>query len=301
MKVSKGSFDRIKQNARASKVKSRIMRATTEIAFDDLEIKNQDVVNIWLIYMINLGRKPVNFFWSQIPAEFLSDDLLTLAVRHDCSIFQHIVPKDPEEYIRLFMVAFRQDFSTAQYIHQDYRNAATVEAMLDSPGVFEGSYNREAWVSNVMTPELIERASLRRVTFMGNLPRSQVSQAALDTHLEKGYTGYYRLRGIGRLKLAAEYMQGGHWPEPDGFDHPLEKPRNARGAFLAIQSTLDSRLVTMYMVYLMTQPIEEVIGLMGNHNFMFLVKEMYTEDELRPLMKTNIFLRGSFLEDALGL
>lgn len=136
---------------------------------------------------------------------------------------------------------------------------------------------------------------------MGKLPRSQISQAALDTHLKTGHTGYYRLRGIGKLKLAAEYMQGGHWPEPDGYDPHLEKPSNVHDAFLAIQSSLDSRVVTMYMVYLMTQPIEEVIGLMGNHQFMFLVKEMYTEDELRPLMKTNSYLRGVLLEDALGL
>ena len=281
---------------------NQLKSLVNEVTFDGLGFKTQNTAYHWFQAMVDLQIKPVRFFWSQIDPALHSKDLLQLAVALDCTMLKDIGPEDVNDYLECFMSAFSVTSFSIKNLHPDYQTAKTIEAMLDAPGSFHRVYRNHPWIAKAITPELTERASQLNVLFMGHLPRTQISEAALASHLTKGFHGYFRLRGVGKLKLAADFMKCGHWPEPDGqYESHLKKPGSAQDAFASLRSTMDAKEAAVYMAYLMSQPIEEVIALMGNKNYMHLVKEMYTVDELRPLMKTNRYLSGVLLEDALGL
>jgi hypothetical protein len=303
MNISQESQEDLVDAMLTVEVVSGLMLAKSEIAFDDLELKTSEIAVYWMQSMLNLPVvKGVINYWAQVPAELVSDELRKLAVKSEFSMLKVIDPKDCDDYLAIFRVALDRSTLAVGFVHADYQSTATIDVVLDeSPKVFQYIYRDSPWVSKVITSEQIERASRLNATFMGLLPRDQVSQEAMDNNLGKGYAGWLALRGIGNLKLAAEYMKDGYWPESDGSDLNFKKPSTVQEAVGVLRTTKHLLEQSLNMYYLMNQPIEEVISLMANKDSIGFVREMYTDEELRPLMKTNRFLKGVFLEDELGL
>jgi hypothetical protein len=284
---------------------TRMKLSKAEMAFDQIpaELQTSDVAYHWLKAMIDLGVKPVQDFWVQIPLELLTDKLRKRAVMASSEILKLIEPEDTEDYLQLFIFAHKSGDNAAQYIHPDYRMTATVEAMIESSVFFEKAYKANPWVAAVMTPELLERASQNYIRFMCDLPREKISQAALNAHLGKGYKGYLQMRGAKKLKLAAEHLKASGWPESDGiFEVEQAEPRNTPEGFERLcENVLNARVFALNMAWLINQPMDEVLELMGNRRYMHLIREMYTFEELMPFMKTHKQLKGLLLEESLGL
>jgi hypothetical protein len=152
-----------------------------------------------------------------------------------------------------------------------------------------------------MTPALIEKACLTSDVFMLSLPDALMSRAALDKHLGEGTSTYSLLKKVGRLHIGVEYLKSGRWPESDGpFDDDVQKPESLLEAFSLLLGNADIPRA-LYMAYVMTHDIKDVLALVVTPSCAKLAVEMYDEKELRPHIKANRHLRAAMLEESLGL
>jgi hypothetical protein len=264
---------------------------------DDLQ--TQQGAYDWLRVMNHEGIRGITYYWMQIPVELVTDTLRGLAIDQEPSILSSIDPKDTPAYAELCQFAYELSTSAVDYIDQDYRTEATVAAMIKKPRNFTFCFLNYDWIAGLMTPQMTEDASLACPEFMSMLPVNQISQAALDKHLSTGYLGYRALQDEGKVRLAADYLRKGHWPAPEENSALIiEKPQSLEEALKRIFD--EDEWDELYIAYAMSFPLEEVVPLM-NHRLIELALRMYTVEELRPLMKTNRYLSGVLLEDALGL
>jgi hypothetical protein len=123
----------------------------------------------------------------------------------------------------------------------------------------------------------------------------------MSIHLAGSFYGFGLLRKESKLRLAADFLKISDWPESaNPFELDKKEPKDAQEAFDVIE-TAQPNTQAIYMAWLMNQPIEQVIALMTTRPKMKLAMEMYTEAELRPLMKNNRLLKAALLEESLGL
>lgn len=255
----------------------------------------------WMSTRLSSSFTPVIDLFSQIPAELVSDDLRQMALMKDAEFLKHIDPSDTEQYLDLYIAAYRKGGDSIQP-HSDYQTASTVERMMAYRTLFEVSFFKQSWISEVMTPAQCEVASEQYIRLMVKLPMERISPKAPEIHLKHGHGGYIVLRKERKLKLAAEYLKTGAWPTPDmAFDDDQPKPQDLQYAIRLMVWGGPVVCVDLYMAWVMAQPIEQVVPLMTNRVMIDLAIEMYSESELRPFLKTNRHLKAALLESALGL
>jgi hypothetical protein len=123
----------------------------------------------------------------------------------------------------------------------------------------------------------------------------------MSIHLAGSFYGFGLLRKESKLRLAADFLKISDWPESaNPFERDKKEPKDAQEAF-DVMETAAPNTQAIYMAWLMNQPIKQVIALMTTRPKMKLAMEMYTEAELRPLMKNNRLLKAALLEESLGL
>jgi hypothetical protein len=254
-------------------------------AFADIpeHLKTQKVAAGWFGFIAHDDYLKIQENWQQIPKELVTDALRNTAIGMDAGIIKHIDPDDTDHYLALFAKAHATSFRVTKLLHPDYKNSQTVEAMLESPGEFELSFLANAWVAEVMTAEQRETASRFSAKVMARLPVDKISENALYIHLCEGVIGYHYLREVRKLRLAADFLRSGHWPELS--DHVVgtqDRPKDASEAFRLVNEPENALVQSLNMAFLMTYPIEEVMALMTTRKLVKLAMEMYTEEELRP-------------------
>jgi hypothetical protein len=252
---------------------------------------------------------PMRDYFLQIPHALVLDKTREIAVGADSRVLADIDPNDVKDYLDLFLKGYGNSHLAATYLHEDFRTAEAVEVMISAgmPEYFSKSHAENAWMSRVMTPELVDKASIASRFFMVSLPESQITDEALKSHLEVGYSGYLHLRDVGRLNLAGRYMKAGIWPRPleilgDEYQCP---PRDIDHALeLAVEDRQDHRnraYQSLYMAYVLSHPVGEVAPKLKVREYVSMALELYSEVELRPFMKTNRHLKAAMLEESLGL
>jgi hypothetical protein len=282
--------------------------------FDDFSdipdsLRTQEGVYNWL-FMKNApvgseGKGMIDYF-RQIPAELLSDKAMEVAIANDILILSEINPVTAKDYLALCIFGYQRNTLAAVFIHNDFRTAETVEAMINVglPQSFARCHADNPWMARVMTPELIDKAAISSLPFMLSLPESQVSDAALKAHLSAGYSGYEDLREAKKLKLAARIMKTGVWPRAIQLEKEVPRgiPKDLTHSLLmAVKHELYPACQALYMAYMMTHPIEDVVACMKTRQEIALGLEMYSDTELRPLIKANRHFKAAMLEESLGL
>jgi hypothetical protein len=271
--------------------------------------RNQDGAYNWLFMKETTpgsGRKTIREWFRQIPVDLWQNKTLEIAFSKDIQTLADIQPGTVPDYLKICMTAYKTNSSAALYFHESFHTADTVEAMIEaSPGFFKSAYGANPWMARVITPTLLEKAAIESLIFMVSLPEEQITDAALGAHLERGYMGYAMLRDSGKLKLAANFLKTVPWPEgrKDTGENYLIPPRDIRDALerAAVLYRTEPIYQSVYMAYVINQPIEDVIAQVNNKAFTTLVLEMYSEKELLPHIKNNRRLKAGLLENSLGL
>lgn len=265
-------------------------------------LKTQKVAAAWFDFVSHRDYLKIDGYWQQLPTDLVTDALRNEALGMEPWIFKHIDPGDTDQYLALFARAHASSTRVTRMLHPDFRNSKAVDAMLEAGSEFELSFLSNAWVAEVMTAEQMETAARISARVMARLPVDKISENALYIHLVEGVMGYHHLRQERKLRLAADFLKSGHWPELTNHvvrNQPV--PTDAAQAVGLIDQPENALIQALNMAFLLTYPIEEVMALMTTRKLIKLAQEMYTADELRPLMKTNKLLKEALLEDALGL
>lgn len=240
--------------------------------------------------------------FQQIPLNLMTDDLRKYAIFNHTQVLELIDPSDTPAYKSICLQAYRFSSRAAEFFKEEARTTEIVELLIkDYSWSFLTSYRAYPWISELMTPALIEKASLASDMFMLSLPDDQMSQAALDKHLGEGTSTYSALQRVGKLHIGVEYLKGGGWPESDGpFDDLTPRPESLLEGFSLLLGTGDIPRA-LYMAYVMTHDIEDVIAMVVTPSCAKLVVEIYDEKELRPHIRSNRHLKAALLENSLGL
>lgn len=272
--------------------------------FDDIpaHLKTQRVAAAWFTFIAYYDSEGVCDHWQHIPLELVTDDLRQTAIGIDARVIGHIDPSDTEKYLDLFIRAFKTTFRVTRLLHPDFKTPKTIDVMLGSPREFERSYIVNPWISEVMTADQLEAASRVSDRIMAQLPDSKISDEALSIHLGRGFSTYDLLFLKGKLRLAADFLKRGHWPSPSGeFESIQQRPRNVAEAFDLLREAPKDGIRALYMACLLNHPIEDVVSQVNTREDVAMIMEIYTEEELRPMMKLNRHLKAALLEGALGL
>jgi hypothetical protein len=264
-------------------------------------LQTERVAQEWLTILSNLNFDAVFHYWKQIPSELITDDLRKRALGLDARLIQHFDPRDTEQYLDLFIAAYKCTSLIIPLINPDFRTSETVEAMLALPREFERSFQKNPWIAEVMTADQLEKASRLSAKIMAGLPIEKISPEALYIHLSIGFDGYLALHRKGKLRLAADFLKQGYWPEPDDTGLKIEKPEDAAQGLSLLMGIDFGTDAALYMAYLMTHPIEDVLSVMKTREHINYLLEMYSPAELRPFVKTHRHLKAALLEESLGL
>jgi hypothetical protein len=257
----------------------------------------------WFKAIIGFSDDPVLILdcYQQIPAISVTDDLRQYAVFLNSNVLDLISPSDTPAYTTMCRTACSRNYKAAEFIKAEARTAETVELLFDNRS-FSLIYRDYPWIATLMTPEMLEKASLANSLFMASLPDNQISKAALNKHLGFCHSPYTELKKSGMLHLAAGYLKAGRWPIASGpIASYQEPPSNLKKAFASILNVELEDTWALHMAYVMTYPIEEVIAAVKSPMHAKLLVEMYEEKELRLHIKRNRHLKAAMLEASLGL
>ena len=273
--------------------------------FDDLPAHHKNLYGAfqWLKAMVSSSGQAFSpHYFDQIPLRFVTDALRKYAVSCDVRSLSLIDPEDTEQYLSLCLLGYQTHFNAVRFFHEVACTQDTVEAMLDEPRNFWSSYKAFPWIAQVMTPALNEKASMANLDFMLTLPDAQISGAALQKHLTPDYFSYTALRAFGKLRLGANYLREGSWPENySSVGTSRAKPSTIEEAFTFIFNEDLHVFVALHIAYVMTHPTEAVIEHVVSQAHAKLVVEMFSDDQLRPHIKKNQHLKAALLEESMGL
>jgi hypothetical protein len=265
-------------------------------------LKTQKVAAGWFGFVAHDDFLKIHEYWQQIPTDLVTDALRHTALGMDAGLIRYMDTGDTEHYLALFARAHATSFRVTKLLPTEFRTSQAVEAMLESPSEFELSFLTNPWVAQVMTAEQMETAARFSAKVMVRLPVDKISENSLYIHLVEGAMGYHYLREVRKLSLAADFLKSGHWPQLASFVvGSQDKPKDIAEAVRLIDEPENALIQALNMAFLMTYPIDDVMALMTTRKLIKLAMEMYTDDELRPLMKTNKLLKSPLLEEALGL
>jgi hypothetical protein len=262
----------------------------------------------WLKAMHTTDEDDMSEHFVQIPKDLIDEEILKFAVEYDPLIIDLIKPEDTPNYQDHCVSAFVGHYMAPMIFHESVRTAETVELMINQPdyglkpAMFSKSFEAIPWIQSVMTPELHERASRASVHFLMLHPASSASDLALKHHFSSGFGKLIRARSAGRLDLPAKFIASGSWPYVTrNFDQVIGRPKTLEiGLKRALDHTEDGPRA-LYMSFVKAHPIEDVLVLATTRDHAKLMTELYTEEELRPLMRNNRHLKAGVLESSMGL
>jgi hypothetical protein len=107
-----------------------------------------------------------------------------------------------------------------------------------------------------------------------------------------------------RQEILVDLIKSGFWADASASVNPGEwqKPNSCEDAIDRIMSGKDRTNLRFFLTsFLLAQPIHDVIPLLKPNARKTLLDELYTTDQLLPLMRAFPFLKGRVLESELGM
>lgn len=107
-----------------------------------------------------------------------------------------------------------------------------------------------------------------------------------------------------RQDVLVDLIKSGFWDEPSFSADPgiWQKPKSCAEAIDRIMSVKERTNIRFFLTcFLLAQPIHDVVPLLKPQARKKLQDELYTTEQLRPLMKAFPFLKGRVLESELGM
>jgi hypothetical protein len=126
--------------------------------------------------------------------------------------------------------------------------------------------------------------------------------------LSFGTQGYQEARKAGRLDLIAKLFKTGFWPTifhvSDPFNphwEAVKKPKSLQHAFYLLLKPCDADSCPLFMAYVMTYDMNDVMALVVGSAPARVVVTIYNEKDLHPYISTNRHLKAALLESTMGL
>jgi hypothetical protein len=260
----------------------------------------------WLdmAYELSMG---VEASFGEVPLECRTATFMMLAAKMGCSVLAETTPEQCSNYRGLAETSISAKYSALYDLDCHFRDQKMVEFVFACwPRDVCAIAQMCPWVIEFISDDLLNKYAHQDPLFALAVPPERLQEPLcryMSLHIISDKMPRYRpIREMGRLDLLAIRVGEGDWfynyransvPRPASLDQAV-----------AVLGELSSRKrdeETMYMSYIMSFPIEQVVPAMKGSRLKALLLEMYSMEALAPFLKGDVGLRGVMLERALGL
>lgn len=270
--------------------------------FDDIpkHLQSEDVAFEWFLSMVtSRGEKEYESWFCQVPEALRSARLLVAASNTGGNILGHIDLGKDNDHQSSGLRCMRKNYKNLVALDPGYRYLAAEHLAWNSVHNVHLIAREFSWFRDHLNSSELERCCVN-IDFL--LDSTYLPEGIRRRILMDG-EGLDTIRARGRLDVLADQITAGWWPKKiSTFELSGPRPTSIEEAVKWIPLCQPDKVVeSLYMGYLMTQPMDQVIPLMCEQKLGKLVLEMYSEEDLAPYVRKYRSLRGARLEDALGL
>jgi hypothetical protein len=261
-------------------------------------LQSAEVAQEWCISMHSVKKKPLETCMAEVPADLWSPKFLLTLTNLGCNILKFIDPED-KFCQELGFTSVRINYKHLASLDEKYRSQFAEHLAWNNCREMHFIAKAFPWIRGHLTEDAVIHCCANIDFVMGY----EVIPEGIARRLLINGDGFEAIRAHGRLDILAEQIAAGEWPQRlSAFGYPGECPKSLDdGIYCASETLANKDRQALYMAYVMTHPMDQVVPLMCERWLYRLVLEMYSKEALTPYMKKYRDLRGALLEDSLGL
>jgi hypothetical protein len=268
------------------------------------EQRTPENAKLWLLHKISRDSEPLNACYQEIPLELRSFGVMMAAAKNGLiNILDGLDANQTPGYVMLAEAVTRRNYKSITSVHPDYLCQVLPEYCWTHISDVHKIAKEFDWFRGALERDVFDKCCMN-IDFALDSPIEQVSDEILEEMMVKNYSSYEVLRSRRLFGLMADRISiNGDWPEEvSDLAFAGVKPKSLEdGVNWIAHCTPGKDHETLYMAYVMTYPIEQVVPAMRGKRLKKLLLEMYSPKELKPFLKADRELSGLMLEDGLGL
>jgi hypothetical protein len=264
-------------------------------------LQSRELVEEWFATMVFSKKRSLEECYREVPVEFKSPGFMKIAAKAGIDILGDIDPGQNTFYRDLALTCVRTNYKNLVSLDPEFRDLAAKYLAWSNTHEAYLIAREFPWFINHLDGNDLDRC-YRNINFA--LDCNEIPFKVRREMLIECDVGNFRvIRARGRLGILSEQISLGEWPQEfsdEDFSGP--RPRSLDdGIYWLTQSNPNGARETLYMAYMLAQPMDQVVPLMTGQRLQKLLFEMYSTEALQPYLKKSRALRGSFLEDSIGL
>lgn len=264
-------------------------------------LQSGDVAEEWFEAMMISGTKTITECYLEVPAKCRSAEFMKAVAVTGVNILGDLDPAQSDVYRDLAMTCVEANYDNLASLDPEFRDDAIEHLSWNRTQDMHLIAREFPWVRDHLQEQDFKRCCLN-IEFALDCDEIPL-EIRTGIFIQCGAIAFKAIRGRGRLELLAEQVSACFWPQEFNRDDMAgPKPTSLEdGIHLLKQSKPDGVRETLYMAYLLAQPMDQVLPLMTEPRLQKLLFEMYSTEALQPYLKKSRALRGSLLEDSIGL
>jgi hypothetical protein len=244
--------------------------------------------------------------FEEVPAEFWSGDFMLVAAQKGCPVLKVAAPEQFPNYREIAIASLTVNGCHLVDVDPRFRDDQMfVHVQQTWPEHMFVIARTCDWLIGAVSDELLDRSARSDPLFALIAPHERLSEPlhryVTLSDLTNRMWAFHILRENGHLPMLAAKVSEGEWFETKFTT--MKKPDSLEDAVVELDrlKSLDGGLEVIFMVYIMTYPIDKVVPAMKGIRLKKLLLEMYSAEALAPFLKTDVELKGAMLESAIGL
>jgi hypothetical protein len=264
-------------------------------------LQGSEIAEEWFSAMEFSKLKPLHECYLEVPSKFRSPDFMKAVALAGVNILGDLDPMQVDVYRDIAMTCVEVNHKNLASLDPQFRDEAAEHLSWNRTGDMHLIAREFPWIRDHMQSQEFNRCCLN-IDFALDCDELPLK---IRTHIFNmcEASSFKIVRGRGRLGLLAEQVSACFWPKVfDDEDMAGPRPTSIEDGINRLkQSKPDGVRETLYMAYMLAQPMDQVVPLMTGQRLQKLLFEMYPTEALQPYLKKSRALRGSFLEDSIGL
>lgn len=268
------------------------------------DFRTPETARKWLLHKIDRGNESLEACYEEIPSALRTFDVMLCAAKNGrINVLKGLDPLKTTGYVILAEAVTRRNYKSITSVHPDYLSQVLPEYCWTHISDVHKIAKEFDWFRGALERDVFDKCCMN-IDFALDSPIEQVSDEILEEMMVKNYSSYEVLRSRRLFGLMADRISiNGDWPEEvSDLAFAGVKPKSLEeGVNWITHCTPGKDHETLYMAYVMTYPIEQVVPAMRGKRLKKLLLEMYSPKELKPFMKADRELSGLLLEESMGL
>jgi hypothetical protein len=258
----------------------------------------------WLEHEWKYGTPDLRARYEQIPANCRTFDFMCKAATFRCDVLKDATPEQYADYEGIARTAIVHSWIALHDLDLRFREKMVGDILSCWNTRIDAIVRSCKWLLELIPDDLVEVYAGNNMLFAFEAQhrlQEPLQRYVCLNRLSRTSAELKAIREMRRLDLLADKIREGHWFRGEKYFKP-DQPNSLQEGILWLNGASGApHYETLYLCYVMTYPIEEVVPAMEGSRLKKLLLEMYSAEALAPFMKVDAGLRGVMLEEAMGL